>query len=926
MSKKNLDLTDKLVHELDLTTCIHDVIEKQVVASPGSTAIVFGNQEYTYQELNHHANQLANYLQQLGLKPDMLVGICTSRSFDMVVGILGILKAGGAFVPLDPSYPSERLSYILQDSGAQFLVSQGDLLDVFSHDNMQVICLDKDWSEISKQPKVSPQRTSLAANLAYVIYTSGSTGKPKGVMITHANLCNFVQIACSALDVRQKDIYLHTASIAYALSIRQLMVPLAYGATIVLASADQTRDPLLLFDLIKERRVSLMDMVPSFWRTCIQRLSDLPHDELKNLLDNSLRRIVSVGEPLYSDIPQAWRFKLGHQAALVNIFGQTETTGVVATYPILDELRELSGIVPIGRSVSQTKIYILDSNLKPVKDGETGELCISNPCLARGYLNRPDLTAEKFISNPFDDKWSDRLYRTGDLARFRSDGSIEFLGRGDHQVKIRGQRLELGEVETVLREHPAVSDCVVIVSGEKPEEKYLVAYIVLASGKNLVNTELRKYMRKTVPDYMVPSEYVFLDALPLTPNGKVNRLVLTDLSKSSTITEDSLDKERSLDAAVQFQNETERILAEIWQDLLNIENVGRHDNFFELGGHSLMAVRMFARIERELGIRLPLTSLFNATSVAQLTAVIAQHDREEDHWSPVVPIHIGGTNPPFFGIHGREGGVLFWRDMVSHLPDDQPFYAIQAQGVDGVMPALMRVEDMASLYLSEIRKIQPHGPYYLGGYSMGGEIAFEIGQQLYKQGEKVGLLVMFDTHNPERPTRLTDSEIKLLSGTSSGLAGVSRIIKLSRQKLNWHLQKVSGYNASEKIKYVFYEVFHRLQIYLIFSTANIYLSLNKRLPDFLLLHYLRESHSQALYRYIPKSYPGAITLFRATQSLEKRLLNPSLDWKTLAGGGLDVYLFDATHNLVDAIYSKEVAERLNLCLQEAFRGTERSDK
>ena len=923
MSEKKLDLTEKLIHHLDVTTCIQDLIEEQVVASPDSTAIVFEDQEYTYQELSDRANQLANHLQQLGLKPDMLVGLCISRSFEMVVGILGILKAGGAFVPLDPSYPLERLSYILQDSGAQFLVSQVDLLNIFPQEAMQVICLDRDWSEISKQPKVNPQRISLADNLAYVIYTSGSTGRPKGVMITHANLCNFVQIACSALDVRQKDIYLHTASIAYALSIRQLMVPLSYGATIVIASADQTRDPLLLFDLIKERRVSLMDVVPSFWRTCIQRLSDVPLNELKNLLDNFLRRIVSVGEPLYSDIPRDWRCKLGHQAALVNIFGQTETTGVVATYPILDELQDLSGIVPIGQSVPETKLYILDSNLKPVQNGDVGELCVSNPCLARGYLNRPDLTAEKFISNPFDDKWSDRLYRTGDLACLHNDGNIEFLGRGDHQVKIRGQRLELGEVETVLREHPAVNDCVVIAAGEQLDEKYLVAYIVSASGQKLVNIELRNYVRQRVPDYMVPSEYVFLDAIPLTPNGKINRLALEDLSRTSTstkkITEDTPGKGEPLEVNIQSQNQTERKIAKIWQDLLKIESVGLYDNFFELGGHSLMAVRMFARIERDLGVRLPLTSLFNATTVAQLAAIITQRDHGLVDWSPVVPIRMGSNKPPFFGIHGHEGGVLFWRDIVTHLPDDQPFYAVQAQGVDGGMPALTRIEDMASLYLSEIRKVQPHGPYYLGGYSMGGEIAFEIGQQLFTQGEKVGLLVMFDTHNPDRATRLINNENKSLPVSLSGLEQILGIVNLSRKKLNWHVQKISGLSVWEKTKYVFYEIFHRLQILLIFATAKIYLSLNKRLPDSLLLRYLRESHSQALYNYIPTTYPGKIILFRATQSLEKNLISSSMDWKTLASGGLDVYLFEATHNLVDAEYSKEVAERLNLCLLEAFR-------
>jgi len=641
MLEKKMNSAEKLPFNMDTTTCIQDLIEERVVNSPDSIAVIFENQEFTYRELDNRANQLANHLQQLGLKPEMLVGICISRSFEMVVGILGTLKAGGAFVPLDPEYPSERLSLVLKDAGAQFLITQIDFLSVFPQEGPQVICLDRDWLEVSKRPNVSPQRVSSAENLAYVIYTSGSTGKPKGVMITHANLCNFVRIACSALDVRSEDIYLHTASIAYALSIRQMMIPLSFGATIVVASANQARDPLLLFDLIKRCEVSLIDVVPSFWQTCIQRLLDLPPNELEDLLDNSLRRIVSIGEPLSFDIPRDWRFKLGHQADLVNIFGQTETTGVVATYPIPNEIRNSTGIVPIGRSVPETELYILDSNFRPVTNGETGELCVSNPCISRGYLNRPELTAIKFIPNPFDDQCSERLYRTGDLARCRNDRNIEFLGRIDHQVKIRGQRLELGEVESVLREHPVVNDCVAIAQDVHPNEKYLVVYIVVASGQILVHNELREFMRQRVPDYMVPSDYVVLDAFPLTPNGKINRLALADPSYTSL-------KDRSENAIghgkcvgnIQARSYSEQVIARIWQDLLKIDNIDLHGNFFDLGGHSLLAVRMFARIEQDLGVRLPLTSLFNATTVAQLSDLIENRNNGVADWSPIVPIQI----------------------------------------------------------------------------------------------------------------------------------------------------------------------------------------------------------------------------------------------------------------------------------------------
>ena len=908
--------------------CFQDLFDAQVDASPDAIAVIYEQERLTYRELCRRADQLACHLQKLGVTADAPVGICVNRSIEMVVAILGVLKAGGAFIPLDPSYPRERLAFILDDANAQIVVTQAALLDVLGTHASRIVCLDQDRREIARQHDSSPKQIASAENLAYVIYTSGSTGQPKGVMITHSNLCHFVRNAALALDVTRDDVYLQTASISYALSIRQLMVPLAHGATIVLATSEQARDPILLFDLIKRQQISLMDMVPSFWRTCLQRLMTLAPEERQHLMDNRLRRIVSVGEPLLSDIPRDWRCKLEHHAVLVNIFGQTETTGVVATFPIPELQNDSIETIPIGTSVPGTVLYILDADLQPVPAGIDGELYVSSPCLARGYHNRPELTAQKFIPNPFHDEGGARLYRTGDRARYRDDGCIEYLGRSDFQVKIRGQRLELGAVEAVLAEHSAVQACAVIAQGERADDKSLVAFIVPAPNHQVEISALRQFMGQRVPDYMVPSAFVCLEALPLTPNGKINRLALPDLAsaKAKSLSGDSVLQSLRVDATspqsppagfVAPRTETEKKIAKIWQDLFAADRISVNDNFFELGGHSLMAVTMLARIEKDLGVRLPLTTLIHHATIAQIAERIQLRDAATLTWSPIVPIRTEGNNPPFFGVHGQEGGVLFWRGLAAALPPDQPFYGIQAQGVDGLEPALACIYKMAALYLAGIRKVQPRGPYYLGGYSMGGEIAFEIAQQLVRMGECVQLLVLFDTPNPDRPIRpaLCDKTAAMTSLPEPN-SPLNHHASL-RRKFSFHKKRFSEQDLRGKLGFLPHEVAYQTSALEVLSTARIYRSLHKRLPDSILLRYLRLSHTNALRSYVPVRYPGKVTLFRANSSLKKNPDDSPMGWKPLAGGGFNVIHFTATHDLFKTEYVAEVAKRLNECLKDA---------
>lgn len=888
---------------------IINAIFSHAAKTPNAIAVQCGDEQVTYSELLARANRLASYLRQSGAGEGTLIGICLPRSVEMVVGILATFIVGGAYVPIDPSYPKDRISFMLEDSGTTLVITESTLLNIFSTHNARLVCVDREASDIARQPADSPIENPPPESPAYVLYTSGSTGKPKGVMVSHCSLSEFARVTQSALDVDKSDIYLQTASINYALSVRQMMTPLACGACLVVASAEEARDPIALFELIKRRRITLMDVVPSLWRTCINRLLALPANERETLLDNHVRRIVSVGEPLLFDIPYDWRMNLGHGARLVNIFGQTETTGVVSTYDIEPEEHDArEGVVPIGQSVADTKLYILDSALNPVHAGKVGELCVSSPCLALGYLNRPELTAEKFIPNPFKDGYSERLYRTGDLARRRGDGVIEHLGRGDDQVKIRGQRLELGEVEAEIRKIPKVQQCVVVAKGKSPDDRFLAAFIIASEALSV--KDVKTFMRSRVPEYMVPSAYQFLDAFPLTPNGKLDRLALQDLPASFV-------SESDIPASELPRNPTEQKLAEMWKVLLKGKAVGIYDDFFDIGGDSFSAVRLFGWIEGEFGIRLPITILFREKSIAQLANLIDQGGDATANWDPLVPIHTRGARPPFFGVHGQEGGVLFWKTLMGFWPEAQPFYALQAQGVDGIKPSLTSIEDMAALYISEIRKVQPRGPYYLGGYSMGGEIALEMSQQLHHQGERVELLVMFDTRSPGRRLKLPAHGVSAASASLSESQTKANPYKDWLQKIQWHLRRLSVLNPREILSYIKRDLFYRIERVWVYALVSVFRVFEKRLPDNLLLDYLRKSHTQALNSYFPQWYSGQITLFRASETLSAEPEDALLGWKSLAGGGFEVFHFNATHNLLGPEFSKEVAAQLIACLDRA---------
>ena len=705
-------------------TCIHEIFEAQVERTPDAVAVAFEDKQLTYRELNQRANHLAHYLRKLGVGPDVLVGICVERSVEMVVGLLGIMKAGGAYVPLDPAFPKERLAFMLEDAQAKAVVTQRKLLRDLPEHGARTICLNSDWSAIARESKENPACDATPQSRAYVIYTSGSTGKPKGVEIAHGSVVNFLRSMRERPGMTQRDVLLAVTTISFDIAGLELYLPLTAGGCVVIASREVVVDGARLSQHITDSQATVMQATPATWRMLI----DAGWQGSKGL------KILCGGEALPGELAKQL---LERGESLWNLYGPTETTIWSTVYRV----ESTDGAVPIGRPIANTEVYILDHHLHPVPIGVSGELHIGGAGLARGYLNRPELTDEKFIDHPFDHGSNARLYKTGDLARYLPDGNIEYLNRIDNQVKIRGFRIELGEIEAVLSRHPAVKEIVVVAREDVPGQRRLVAYVVPAKEPHPATSELRGYLQHKLPEYMVPSTFVILDAFPLSPNGKIDRRALPAPSQEKVI-----DNRNYVPP-----NETvEHQLVQIWEELLSVRPIGIRDNFFALGGHSLLAVRMVHRVEQVCGEKIPLNTLLSGPTIEQMTKAMVKRRIEEEP-SLLVEVQKGGNEIPFFFLHGDfRGGGFYCLDLARGLGEERPFYALTPFGLDGRREP-STVEEMAASFIEMIRVVRPHGPYVLGGLCNGGLVAFEMARQLHEQREKVDLVVLLGARSWNSP-------------------------------------------------------------------------------------------------------------------------------------------------------------------------------
>lgn len=584
---------------LPAVACLNELVEAQAAQTPDSIAIIFNGERVSYGALNRRANQLAHYLRRQGVGPEVCIGICLDRSLEMIIGMLGVLKAGGTYVPLDPAYPREQLCFMLADAKAPLILTQEHLLERLGQHEALLLCLDKDWELIARESDENPRSVVTGEHLAYVIFTSGSTGRPKGVAIAHRNASALLRWAHTAFAPEELRGVLASTSICFDLSVFELFVPLTCGGKVILV-----QNALHLPGLPEAAEVTLINTVPSAISEIVRQ----------GWLPPSPYTINLAGEPLTSTLVDQL-YESGMARRIFDLYGPSEDTTYSTFAP-----RAQHGEATIGRPVDNTQVYLLDAALNSVPIGVPGELYIGGAGVVRGYLRRPELTAERFVPHPFSATAGARLYRTGDLARYFADGQLEFMGRIDHQVKIRGFRIELGEIEAALSQHPSVRETIVLAREDEPSQKRLVAYVVPKENPGPSLNELRNFLVQKLPMHMVPSAVIILEAMPLTPNGKLNRRALP----APDSTRPALEHE-----FVAPRNDAEELLAAAWKEILGLNEIGIHDDFFELGGHSLLATRLQARIFKVFGVELPLRELFKRPTICGMAGIIAELQTEQ---------------------------------------------------------------------------------------------------------------------------------------------------------------------------------------------------------------------------------------------------------------------------------------------------------
>ncbi|HEV3041225.1 MAG TPA: amino acid adenylation domain-containing protein [Candidatus Angelobacter sp.] len=879
-SKQIVEEWNQTAIEFPADICMHQLFERQVDLTPDAIAVICGQEKINYRELDRRANLLANYLQKHGVGPEVLVGICLERRVEMIVGLLGILKAGGAYVPLDPEYPTDRLAYIFQDARVPVLLTQESCLEKLPELSAKIVNLDKDWNVIAQESHQPATSGVAAGNLAYVIYTSGSTGQPKGVMIRHSSLCNLVAWHNRKYEITAKDKAIQLASLAFDAATWEIWPYLAAGASLFLPRAKSYEIALELKNWLKENDITICFLSTPLAETVI--------DDLPSGL--ALKHLLTGGDRLHKP-------KKEFPFQFVNHYGPTEIT-VLATCATVDFA---SPVPPIGRPISNTQVYLLDTNMQPVPVGATGEIYVGGEGVARGYWQQPELTAEYFVPDPFSTSAASRLYRTGDLGRFLPDGTIEYRGRKDHQVKIRGFRIELGEIESALKQQSEVREAVVLARQDGLGEKCLVAYVVPRSEGAVTSDKLKGELKSHLPEYMVPGVYVFLNELPLTKNGKVdtNALPAPDMSL--------IRSERTF---VPPKDALQEQLVGIWEELLATRPIGVTDDFFELGGHSLLAVQLITRIEERLNKRIPMASLFQAATIENIAQALSE-ETESPSWSPLVPIRPEGTRKPVYVVHAAGGHLLAYGDIARNWWPDQPLYGLQSRETNKDLTPHTQIEAMAAEYVTAIRAFQLIGPYYLAGWSMGGVIAFEIARQLQQQKQVVAMLAIFDAEAPfEKPVQYNWAVLLGSFVTDLGMsmetvrASWDEIAPLPpMQQLNrlWSLSKKQKLVAADMTLMAFRQLFDAFKM-----------------------------NAQTMRSYVGGPYQGRIDLFSAEKPIEyigkespenyESYLEPGKGWDRLAAQGVQIYSVPGQHyTMMQEPHVKTLAEKLRACIDNAAK-------
>jgi len=891
--------------------CIHELFEEQARERHDGISVVFGEDSLTYGELNRQANQTAHHLRRAGVEAGGMVAICVERSLEMIVGLLGILKAGAAYAAIDASAPPQRLRQLLGALRPAALLTQRRSAESLSavvreFDSStsapKVICLDSERRDIAAESDENLCCEIGPEELAYVSFTSGSTGQPKGVCVPHRAVARLVRNTNYA-NFSAEEVFLHLAPLPFDASTFEIWGPLLNGGRVIVGPA---HIPSLaeLAEIIRKYGVTTAWFTTGLFNQIV--------DGDVTVL-NPLRQILTGGDVLSpAHVKKALAALEG--VRLINGYGPTENTTFTTCYSLPPDFSGENAI-PIGRPISNTTCYILDEHLQPVPIGVPGELYTGGDGLAAGYLNAPELTAEKFIPNPFDQavrtvpldstlpSGASRLYRTGDLARYRADGTIEFLGRKDRQVKVRGFRVEPAEIEAALLQHPAVRECVVVPQEDAAGTKTLAAYFVRKSPSVGAN-ELQLFLQERLPDYMVPTYFVALEKLPLSRNGKVDRAKLPSVLSLESRPSVSQDAPSPL----------EQQLRELWEEILKVRPIGVNDQFFALGGHSLLAVKLVALVEKRFGKKLKVADIFENPTVERLAAVL-QGNTKSERASSIVEIQPKGSRPPLFLVHGAGGG-MFWgySNLGRHLGLDQPVFAFESRGLRGE-EEFDTIEELAEAYLADLRIFQPHGPYLLGGYCFGGVVAYEMSRRLRSQGEEVALLALINSTAPN--SSYGQFRWTLLSAFRFArnifLRGVHSFA-LHPQKLarfvQWKTQALA-----KRLRLRRHEPRPASTIETFDPGDLIDLS---EFPEE--QRRVWHKHLRALIRYHPESYDGHITLFRNPVHLVRCSFDSTYGWGEYAAGGISVKVIPGAHEtIMEERGVPALAAEFQKCLAEATK-------
>jgi len=892
---------------------IHDRVVQHAQQNPQRLAVVDSGEAWTYRELERRSSQLANYLIAQSIRPGDIVAIYGHRSASLVWAILGVLRAGATFHVLDSAHLVERLMRCLslaQPSGWIQLEAAGRLPTALDDHltkrscNCRIVLPGRSAAEerelLAGFSDQGPQLAVGPEDQACVVFTSGSTGEPKGVIGTHGSLTHFEPWRQELCALTADDRFSMLSGLSHSPLQRDIFTALWSGATICVPDPSVIAIPGRLAAWMAKQRITVANLTPAMGQVLTETAAPgslLPH----------LRYVYFVGDKVTRrDVARLRR--LAPNVTCINEYGATETQRANAFYVVPQDVEEEQdkALYPLGHGIPDVQLLVLNGAGHLAGVGELGEIHMRSPNLAVGYLRDERLTRERFLSNPFTSRDDDCLYRTGDLGRYLPDGDAEFAGRADRQLKIRGFRIEPAEIESALEQQGDVCQVAVVGRDDLPAGQGLVAYVVAKEKPGPSAGQLRGFLRDKLPEYMVPSVFVLMDALPLTPNGKL------DLSALPAPGQARSEPEKGLEAP---RDELERQLLRIWEEVLGVDPIGIGDSFFELGGHSLLGIRLFARIKKELGLSLPVASLFRSPTIEGLAQALRSHHTPPG-WSALVPIQEGGSRPPLFCVHGWGGGVLRYAELARLLGPDQPVYGLLAKGESGPEEPDVRIEDMAAYCLRAMRTRQPHGSYYLGGYCLGGVVAFEIAGQLEAQGEQVALLAVMDRAAPNRAEAIRDLRhrrnlarfllhlpVWLRHMLASPAGGRTLLIRLHRR-----LWRRAGTEA--------------LEVRVDRAIANRFDDKTDA-PES--LRPLMVAHLQAARAYKPQPYSGRLTLFRVQAQSLFRSYDPGLGWGRLAAGGVEVQIVPGMHNdMLEQPYVAELAAKLRECLAKPQEQSSRS--